>query len=406
MAAKTKAFIWEARARTGEVKKGVMEAESEEAVHNKLKMQQLSPVLVKKQPIQLTLPTIGTGVKVNDIVVFTRLFATMIDAGLPIVQCLEILSTQAENKRFGKILAQIRGSVEGGLTLSDAMKRFPKIFDQLFVNLVAAGEAGGILDTILQRLSVHLEKNQKLIRRVKGAMSYPIIVLCIAGVVVAILLTKVIPVFEKMFKDFGGGKLPAPTQFVIDLSYAMRNYLPYIVVGGILLFIAWRSILRTRRGRLAWDAMLLKLPILGNVLRKTVVARFTRTMGTLLSSGVPILDAMEIVGKTAGNVVVQDGIMFVRARISEGKDMSTPLMETGLMPPMVVQMISVGEQTGALDAMLTKIADFYEEEVDVAVASMTSMIEPLMMVFLGTVVGGLVIAMYLPIFEMAGNIKS
>ncbi|MBN2575889.1 MAG: type II secretion system F family protein, partial [Deltaproteobacteria bacterium] len=387
-------------------KKGVMEAESEEAVHNKLKMQQLSVVSVKKQPIQINLPTIGTGVKTNDIVVFTRLFATMIDAGLPIVQCLEILSTQAENKRFGKILAQIRSSVEGGLTLSDAMKRFPKIFDNLFVNLVAAGEAGGILDTILQRLSVYMEKNQKLIRRIKGAMSYPIIVLIIAALVVVVLLTKVIPVFEKMFKDFGGGKLPAPTQFVIDLSYAMRHYLPFIVGGLILLFSAWRGILRTRKGRLAWDGMLLKLPILGTVLRKTVVARFTRTMGTLLASGVPILDAMEIVGKTAGNVVVQEGIMFVRARIAEGKDMSTPLMETGLMPPMVVQMISVGEQTGALDAMLTKIADFYEEEVDVAVASMTSMIEPLLMVFLGTVVGGLVIAMYLPIFEMAGNIKS
>jgi type IV pilus assembly protein PilC len=317
------------------------------------------------------------------------------------------LSSQAENKRFGKILSQIRTSVEGGLTLSDAMRRFPKIFDNLFVNLVAAGEAGGILDTILQRLSQYMEKAQKLRRRVKGAMSYPLIVLFIAGIVVVVLLTKVIPVFEKMFKDFGGGKLPAPTQLVIDLSYAMRNYLPYIVAGLIALYTAsWVMILRTRKGRLAWDGMLLKLPILGNVLRKVVVARFTRTMGTLLSSGVPILDAMEIVGKTAGNVVVQDGIMFVRARISEGKDMSTPLMETGLMPPMVVQMISVGEQTGALDSMLTKIADFYEEEVDVAVASMTSMIEPLMMVFLGTVVGGLVIAMYLPIFEMAGNIKS
>jgi type IV pilus assembly protein PilC len=406
MAATTKAFIWEARTRTGDVKKGVMEAENEEAVHSKLKMQQLSPVKVKKQPYQITLPSIGTGVGTKDIVVFTRLFATMIDAGLPIVQCLEILSSQAENKRFGKILGQIRSSVEGGLTLSDAMKRFPKVFDQLFVNLVAAGEAGGILDTILQRLSVHLEKAQKLKRRVKGAMSYPAIVMAIAALVVTILLTKVIPVFEKMFKDFGGGKLPAPTQFVIDLSYALRHYLPYIIAGVILLVVAWRSILRTRKGRLAWDGMLLKLPILGNVLRKSVVARFTRTMGTLLSSGVPILDAMEIVGKTAGNVVVQDGIMFVRARISEGKDMSTPLMETGLMPPMVVQMISVGEQTGALDAMLSKIADFYEEEVDVAVASMTSMLEPLLMVFLGAIVGGLVIAMYLPIFTMADNIKA
>jgi len=406
MAAQLKAFIWEARTRTGDLKKGVMEAENEEAVHNKLKMQQLSPVTVKKQPIQITLPTIGTGVKTSDIVVFTRLFATMIDAGLPIVQCLEILSTQAENKRFGKILGQIRTSVEGGLTLSDAMRRFPKIFDNLFVNLVAAGEAGGILDTILQRLSVYLEKAQKLKRRIKGAMSYPLIVLFIAAIVVVVLLTKVIPVFEKMFKDFGGGKLPAPTQLVIDLSYAMRNYLPYIVAGLVVLYVAWTLILRTRKGRLAWDGMLLKIPVLGSVLRKTVVARFTRTMGTLLASGVPILDAMEIVSKTAGNAVVQDGIMFVRARISEGKDMSTPLMETGLMPPMVVQMISVGEQTGALDAMLTKIADFYEEEVDVAVAAMTSLIEPIMMVFLGTVVGGLVIAMYLPIFEMAGNIKS
>jgi type IV pilus assembly protein PilC len=406
MPAKLKAFIWEARTRNGDLKKGVMEAETEEAVHNKLKMQQLSPTVVKKQPIQINLPTIGTGVKTNDIVVFTRLFATMIDAGLPIVQCLEILSSQAENKRFGKILSQIRTSVEGGLTLSDAMRRFPKIFDNLFVNLIAAGEAGGILDTILQRLSQYMEKAQKLKRRVKGAMSYPLIVLFIAAIVVVVLLTKVIPVFEKMFKDFGGGKLPAPTQLVIDMSYAMRHYLPFIVVGLIVLFTVWRLILRSRKGRLAWDGMLLKLPILGTVLRKTVVARFTRTMGTLLSSGVPILDAMEIVGKTAGNVVVQDGIMFVRARISEGKDMSTPLMETGLMPPMVVQMISVGEQTGALDAMLSKIADFYEEEVDVAVASMTSMIEPLLMVFLGTVVGGLVIAMYLPIFEMAGNIKS
>ncbi len=403
---KLKAFIWEARTRTGDVKKGVMEADSEEAVHNKLKMQQLSPTLVKKQPRQITLPTIGTGVKTNDIVVFTRLFATMIDAGLPIVQCLEILASQAENKRFGKILSQIRSSVEGGLTLSDAMKRFPKVFDNLFVNLVAAGEAGGILDTILQRLSLYMEKSQKLARRIKGAMSYPVIVLVIASVVVVVLLTKVIPVFEKMFKDFGGGKLPAPTQFVIDLSYTMRHYLPFVIAGIAALITSWKLILRTRKGRLAWDGMLLKLPILGTVLRKTVVARFTRTMGTLLSSGVPILDAMDIVAKTAGNMVVQDGIMFVRARISEGKDMSTPLMETGLMPPMVVQMISVGEQTGALDAMLSKIADFYEEEVDVAVASMTSLIEPLLMVFLGGIVGGLVIAMYLPIFTMADNIKS
>jgi type IV pilus assembly protein PilC len=406
MATQVTAFIWEARTRGGDVKKGVMEAENEEAVHNKLKMQQLQPILVKKQPKQLHLPSIGTGVKTNDIVIFTRLFATMIDAGLPIVQCLEILSSQTENKRFGKILGQIKNSVEGGLTLSEAMRRFPKIFDGLFVNLVAAGEAGGILDTILQRLSVYMEKAQKLKRRVKGAMTYPIIVLSIAAVIITVLLTQVIPTFEKMFKDFGGGKLPAPTQFVIDLSAALRSYLPYIIVSLVALYSAWKFILRTTKGRQAWDGMLLKLPVLGTVLRKSVVARFTRTMGTLLASGVPILDAMEIVGKTAGNVVVQNGIMFVRARISEGKDLAGPLMETGLMPPMVVQMISVGEQTGALDSMLSKIADFYEEEVDVAVAAMTSMLEPLLMVFLGTVVGGMVVAMYMPIFEMAGNIKS
>lgn len=399
------AFVWEARARSGEVKKGVMEAEDVDSVEEKLKQQLLVPVSVHKQPRELHMP-FGTGVKHTDIVVFTRMFATMIDAGLPIVQCLDILSTQAENKRFGKVLASVRTSVEGGLTLSDALGKHPKIFDDLFVNLVAAGEAGGILDGILERLSIYMEKAMKLKRRVKGAMVYPISIVGIAALVVTILLTKVIPVFEKMFKDFGGGKLPAPTRVVIEISNALSHYLPYIVAVLIAVAVAMKFILATPRGRTVFDGMLLKVPILGPVLRKVVVARFTRTMGTLLSSGVPILDALEICGKTAGNVVVQNGIMYARAQISEGKDMATPLMETALMPPMVVQMIGVGEQTGALDAMLSKIADFYEEEVDVAVASMTSLIEPLMMVFLGAVVGGMVIAMYLPIFEMAGNMKS
>ncbi len=405
MAAHLTAFTYEARARNGEIKKGVIEAENEAAVQNKLKLQLLQPVSVRKQAKQLSF-TIGSGVKTNDIVIFTRLFATMIDAGLPIVQCLDILSTQAENKHFGKILGQVKAGVEGGLTLSDSLRKHPKIFDQLFVNLVAAGEAGGILDTILQRLSTYMEKSMKLKRRVKGAMTYPISVLVIASIVVAILLTKVVPVFEKMFKDFGGGKLPAPTQFVIDMSHAMVQYLPYIIGTLVVLFVGIKMVLRTKRGRLAFDGALLKLPVLGPVLRKVVVARFTRTMGTLLGSGVPILDAMEIVAKTAGNTVVQDGIMYVRSKISEGKDLATPLMETGLMPPMVVQMIAVGEQTGALDQMLTKIADFYDEEVDVAIAAMTSLIEPAMMVFLGGVIGGLVVAMYMPIFEMAGNIKA
>jgi type IV pilus assembly protein PilC len=399
------AYVWEARAKNGDVKKGVMEAESEEAVLNRLKLMMLQPVEVKKQPKQLHL-RIGSGVATEDMVIFTRLFATMIDAGLPIVQCLDILSAQAKNKFFGKTLGQIKAGVEGGLTLSDALRKHPKIFDNLFVNLVAAGEAGGILDTILQRLSIYMEKAMKLKRRVKGAMVYPIAVLFIAAIVVTVLLTKVVPVFEKMFKEFGGGKLPAPTRFVIDVSHMLQTSLPYIISVMAAIGFALKMILRTEKGRLAFDGMLLKLPVLGPVLRKVVVARFTRTMGTLLSSGVPILDAMDIVARTAGNKVVENGILYARSRISEGKDLATPLMETGLMPPMVVQMIAVGEQTGALDAMLTKIADFYEEEVDVAVASMTSLIEPMMMVFLGTVIGGLVVAMYMPIFEMAGNIKA
>lgn len=399
------AYVWEARTRAGETKTGIMEADSEDAVTNKLKLQLLAPVSVKKQPKQLNL-SFGTGVKTDDIVLFTRLFATMIDAGLPIVQCLDILATQSENKRFGKILGQVKQGVEGGLTLSDSLKKHPKIFDNLFVNLVAAGESGGILDTILQRLSVYMEKAMKLKRRVKGAMTYPIAVLAIAAIVVTVLLAKVVPVFENMFKEFGGGKLPAPTQIVIDLSHALIAYLPYIVASGIGGFMAFKAIVRNEKGRLAFDGFMLKLPVLGAVLRKVTVARFTRTMGTLLSSGVPILDAMDIVARTAGNKVVEKGIYYARAKISEGKDLATPLMETGLFPPMVVQMIAVGEQTGALDQMLTKIADFYEEEVDVAVASMTSLIEPAMMVFLGGVIGGLVVAMYMPIFEMAGNIKA
>jgi type IV pilus assembly protein PilC len=398
-------FVWEARARSGELKKGVMEAEDAESVEERLKQQLLVPVNVHKQPRELTLP-FGTGVKTTDVVIFTRMFATMIDAGLPIVQCLDILSTQSENKRFGKILASVKVSVEGGLTLSDALGKHPKVFDDLFVNLVAAGEAGGILDGILERLSIYMEKAMKLKRRVKGAMVYPISIIGIAALVVTILLTKVIPVFEKMFKDFGGGKLPAPTRVVIEISHALAHYLPFIIAAMIAVAVAMKFILANPKGRLTFDGILLKLPVLGPVLRKVVVARFTRTMGTLLASGVPILDALEICAKTAGNTLVQNGIMYARSQISEGKDMATPLMETELLPPMVVQMIGVGEQTGALDAMLSKIAEFYEEEVDVAVAAMTSLIEPLMMVFLGAVVGGMVIAMYLPIFEMAGNMKA
>ena len=399
------AFVWEARERAGEMKSGVMEADDPAAVESRLKLQLLTPVSVRKQPRQFDL-VIGSGVTTTDIVVFTRMFATMIDSGLPIVQCLELLSAQSENKRFGKILAQVKSSVESGLTLSDALARHPKVFDDLFVNLIAAGEAGGILDGILQRLSLYMEKAMKLRRKVKGAMVYPISIVGIAALVVTILLTKVIPVFEKMFKDFGGASLPVPTQVVIKISHGLAHFLPYIVGVLIAGSMAMRAVLRTKGGRETFDGLLLKLPVLGAVLRKVVVARFTRTMGTLLTAGVPILDALEICAKTAGNTIVQNGIMSVRHQISEGKDMATPLAQTNLMPAMVVQMIGVGEQTGALDAMLSKIADFYEEEVDVAVAAMTSLIEPLMMVFLGAVIGGMVVAMYLPIFEMAGNLKT
>ncbi len=400
-------FAWEGRTRQGEVKKGTMEAEAEPEVANRLRAQgiTLSKAKKKGKQIELKLP-FGGGVPEKDIVVFTRQFATMIDAGLPIVQCLDILASQAPNKNFGKMLFEVKAMVESGSTLAEALKKQPKAFNDLFVNLVQAGEVGGILDTILSRLAVYIEKAMKLKSQVKGAMVYPISILAVAIIVVIVLLWKVIPVFENMFKDFGGGALPKPTQIVINISNAFVDH-AFLIVGSLVSFIvsfSWS--LRTKRGRAIFDKMILKAPLIGNVLRKVAVARFTRTMGTLLASGVAILDAMEIVAKTAGNVVIHDAIMYTRARIAEGKNMAEPLAETKVFPPMVVQMIGVGEATGAMDNMLQKIADFYEDEVDVAVNAMTKMMEPLMMVFLGGIVGGLIVAMYLPIFEMAGNIKS
>ncbi len=401
------AFAWEGRTRSGEVKKGTMDAEAEPEIANRLRAQgiTLSKARKKGKDINIQLP-FGGGVSEKDIVVFTRQFATMIDAGLPIVQCLDILASQAPNKNFGKVLYDVKSSVESGSTLSEGMRKKPKVFDDLFVNLVQAGEVGGILDTILQRLATYIEKAMKLKSQVKGAMVYPISILGVAMGVVVLLLWKVIPVFENMFKDFGGGALPKPTQIVINLSNGFIDHGFLIAVTAGSLFFGFQYALRTKKGRAIFDKIILKAPIIGNVLRKVAVARFTRTMGTLLSSGVSILDAMEIVAKTAGNVVIHDAIMYARGKISEGKSMAEPLMETKVFPAMVVQMIGVGEQTGAMDTMLQKIADFYEDEVDVAVGALTKLMEPLMMVFLGGIVGGLIIAMYMPIFEMAGNIKS
>ncbi|MBX3182183.1 MAG: type II secretion system F family protein [Polyangiaceae bacterium] len=399
-------FAWEARARSGEVRKGVMEAETEDAVNAKLRQQQLSPVKVKKRSKGFNIQ-FGSGVSTKELVTFTRLFSTMVDAGLPLVQCLDILANQQKNKLFAGVLQDVKSSVEQGATFSDSLRRHPKVFDELFVNLVQAGEVGGILDSIMARLSVYLEKRAKLVSQVRGALVYPAIVVTVAAGVLTILLTFVIPAFEGMFRDFGGGKaqLPKLTQFMISLSNGFITYLPLIalVVFGVIFGVGYAN--RTPKGKRFFHRMLLNLPIIGGVLRKIAVARFTRTLGTLLQSGVPILDALEICAKTSGNVLIEEGIMHVRRRISEGQNMADPLMEAKVFPDMVVQMIAVGEQTGALDQMLNKIADFYEEETDIAVAAMTSMIEPILMVGVGGMVGVVLAAMYLPIFDLAGNIK-
>jgi len=399
-------FAWEARARTGELRKGNMEAESEDAVNQRLRAQQLQPTKVKKKLKGLSFQ-IGSGVGTKDLVTFTRLFATMIDAGLPIVQCLDILQGQTDNKYLAVVLKDVKSSVEQGSTFSDALRRHPKVFDHLYVNLVQAGEVGGILDTILQRLAVYIEKALKLRRQVRGAMVYPSIVIFVFVGVLTILLTFVIPGFQNMFKDFGSkDELPALTRMVMAVSNFVVGNSLWFVLGVTAIVVAIGYTYRTPKGKRFIHQWLLRLPILGDVLRKIAVARFTRTLGTLLSSGVPILDALEIVARTAGNVVVEEAIMYSRAKISEGKNMAEPLMETKVFPPMVVQMVGVGEQTGALDAMLNKIADFYEEEVDVAVAALTSLIEPALMVGIGGTVGVVLIAMYLPIFSLAGKIKA
>jgi type IV pilus assembly protein PilC len=397
-------WVWEGRNRQGEVKKGEMEAADEGAVLQRLRAMQLTNTKVKRKfSLGFKMPDFRS-ISQKDLVIFTRQFATMIDAGLPLVQCIDILATQLDNLAFREVLTKIKVKVESGSTLADALADHPKVFDTLYVQLVAAGEIGGILDTILNRLCVYIEKNEKLKGKVKSAMIYPSAVLVIAGIVTVVLLLFVTPTFEKMFKDFGG-VMPAPTQFIIDLSKFLQKYIIHMVVAVFAVIAAFRAYLRWPKGREQFDAFSLKTPIFGPLIRKVAVARFCRTLGTMISSGVPILDGLDVVAKTAGNKTIEKAIRFTRDKISEGKTIVQPLAETKVFPPMVVQMIGVGEATGAMDQMLGKIADFYDDEVDAAVAGLTSLIEPVMMVFLGGVVGGFLVAMYLPIFSIAGSIK-
>jgi len=395
-------FLWEATTRRGEVKKGEMKVADEASLKKLLRRQGFKSITIKKKPQDLLeyLPFLKQKVKEKQIVIFARIFSTMIDSGLPLISCLDLLAQQETNKTFSKVIYAIKEDIEGGASLTDALKKYPNIFDELFVNLIAAGESGGILDVILGRLSAYMEKAMKLKRKVKGALTYPISVLVISIGVVTLLLLKVIPVFQKLFADMGGA-LPAPTQFLVNASAFMQNYFVYMIAGVIAAFFGFKQFYHTEKGTVLVDAMVLKLPVFGPLLKKVAVAKFTRTLSTMMSSGVPILDGLAIVSKTSGNKIVEEALMNTRRSISEGKTIAEPLEASGLFPPMVVQMIAVGEHTGALDAMLAKIADFYDDEVDAAVSAMTALLEPFMMVFLGGVVGGMIIAMYLPIFQMA-----
>ncbi|MDF1591715.1 MAG: type II secretion system F family protein [Desulfobacterales bacterium] len=398
-------FTWVGKNRNNVTQKGEMEAPSQDVVRNNLLRQKITPTKIKAKPKDLfeNVAFFQPKVEKADIMLFARQFSTMIDAGLPIIQCLDILQSQQENKTFKKMLKSIKETVEGGSTLADALKKYPKEFDDLFVNMIAAGEIGGILDNILSRLAAYMEKASKLKAKVKGAMTYPIITIIIAVIVVAVIMVFVIPVFTQMFADFGG-QLPLPTRICVAMSDFARKNILFVLgaVGGLV--VGFKKFYATVKGRIVLDDLFLKLPVFGPLLRKVAVSKFTRTMSTMLTSGVAILDALDIVAKTAGNKTVEKAVYHVRSGISEGRTMADPLLETGVFPSMVCQMISVGESTGALDTMLGKIADFYDDEVDQAVENLTAMIEPFMMVFLGVVIGGLVVSMYLPIFQMAGMV--
>jgi type IV pilus assembly protein PilC len=380
-------------------------ATSKAELQNLLRRQQITPTKMSEKGKEFNMPTFGGGVKAKELAVFTRQFSVMIDAGLPLVQCLEILAGQQENQFFQKVLTGTRSSVEGGATLSAAMRQHPKVFDALFVNMVEAGETGGILDTILQRLASYIEKNVKLQRAVKSAMVYPVGVLSIAGGVIVLLLWKVVPIFATLFASMDA-ELPLPTRIVIGMSNFVGSIFGLLIVvaivGGIIGLKMWYG---TQQGRYIIDSVILKLPVLGLLMRKIAVARFTRTLGTLISSGVPILEGLDITAKTAGNAVVERALIQVRRALEEGKSLTEPLKDSQVFPGMVTQMIAVGEQTGAMDAMLSKIADFYEEEVDAAVKDLLTALEPVMIVFLGLVVGGVVISMYLPLFTLIGKLS-
>jgi type IV pilus assembly protein PilC len=395
-------YIWTGTDRIGKKQKGELEADNASLARQMVVRKGISIKNVKAKPKSVGeyFPAFGGKIKDKDIVIFVRQFATMIDAGLPLIQCLDILQEQQSNANFKRVIRQIKRDVEEGSTLSDAIKKHPKVFDNLFHNLVAAGEIGGILDVILNRLASYIEKIAKLKKKVKGAMTYPAIVIAIALLVVAIILIYVIPVFSQLFKD-AGAKLPAMTTLVMDMSEFTKSYFHWMILGLVVLIFGLRRFRKTERGRNLTDRLLLRSPVFGMLIRKVAVARFTRTLGTMLSSGVPILDGLEVVASTAGNSVIEKAIRDARLSISEGRSVAEPLAETGVFPPMVTQMISVGEATGALDTMLGKIADFYDDEVDAAVDALTSLLEPMLILFLGVTIGGLLIAMYLPIFQLA-----
>ncbi len=397
-------YVWKGRTRTGSTTSGERVAASKDAAISMLRREQILVTSIKEKGKEISFPKLGGGVSSKDVAVFTRQFSVMIDAGLPLVQCLEILGSQQENQMFQKVLLAIRQDVEGGASLADAMKKHPKVFDDLFTNMIAAGEAGGILDTILKRLAVYIEKSVKLKAQVKSAMVYPVAVISIAGLVVAVILWKVIPTFAALFAGLGA-QLPLATRIVITASNWFVRLLPFLVVGGVLLGYGLKRYYATYNGRRAIDGLTLKVPVLGMILRKIAVARFCRTLSTLISSGVPILDGLEITARTSGNAIVEDAVMTTRKSVEGGQSLAAPLKASTVFPSMVVQMISVGEQTGALDTMLSKIADFYEDEVDMAVGNLMTLMEPLLILFLGTVVGGIVISMYLPIFDLINKMS-